>query len=172
MRSGELHGLRWKNIDFERNLIFICESYTYGEQQDSTKTDGSVRDIQMSSIVREALLDQRQRTLSISEYVFCNRDGLPLDTTNVTNRIWYPLLRHLGLSLRRPYQTRHTAATLWLASGEHPEWVARQLGHTNTQMLFQTYSRYIPNATRQDGSAIESLIQSCAIQENTHDFRA
>ena len=53
---------------------------------------------------------------------------------------------------------RHTAATLWLASGEAPEWIARQLGHTSTQMLFKTYSRFVPNLTRQDGSAIDRLL--------------
>lgn len=57
-------------------------------------------------------------------------------------------------------QTRHTAATLWLASGEAPEWIARQLGHTSTEMLFRTYSRYVPNLTRQDGSAFERLLAS------------
>jgi integrase len=53
---------------------------------------------------------------------------------------------------------RHTAATLWLASGEAPEWIARQLGHANTQMLFSVYSRFVPNMTRQDGSAIDRLL--------------
>ena len=55
---------------------------------------------------------------------------------------------------------RHTAATLWLASGEAPEWIARQLGHTSTEMLFRVYSRYVPNLTRQDGSAMERLLAS------------
>jgi integrase len=55
---------------------------------------------------------------------------------------------------------RHTAATLWLASGEAPEWVARQLGHSSTQMLFTVYSRFVPNMTRQDGSAIDRLLAS------------
>jgi integrase len=55
---------------------------------------------------------------------------------------------------------RHTAATLWLAAGESPEWIARQLGHTSTQMLFKVYSRYVPNLTRQDGSAIDRLLVS------------
>lgn len=77
---------------------------------------------------------------------------------NVTKRVWYPLLRYLGLEKRRPYQTRHTAATLLLASGENPEWVARVLGHTSTEMLFKVYSRYIPNLTRMDGSAFENLV--------------
>jgi len=68
------------------------------------------------------------------------------------------ILRHLGLALRNPYQTRHTAATLWLTSGEAPEWIARQLGHSNTEMLFRVYSRYVPNLTRRDGSAFERLL--------------
>ena len=57
----------------------------------------------------------------------------------------------------RPYQTRHTAATLWLAAGENPEWIARQLGHS-AQMLFSTYARFVPNLTRRDGSAFEALL--------------
>jgi integrase len=55
---------------------------------------------------------------------------------------------------------RHTAATLWLASGEAPEWIARQLGHASTEMLFRIYSRYVPNLTRRDGSAFERLLAS------------
>lgn len=84
----------------------------------------------------------------------------------MTKRVWYPLLSYLGLTKRRPYQTRHTAATLLLASGENPEWVARLLGHSSTEMLFNVYSRYIPNATRQDGSAFDRLIQ----QQTSSEF--
>ena len=86
------------------------------------------------------------------------RTGGPLNHNNLTKRVWYPLLRHLGFRKRRPYQTRHTAATLWLAAGENPEWIARQMGHTTTEMLFRVYSRYVPNLTRRDGSAFERLL--------------
>ncbi len=54
---------------------------------------------------------------------------------------------------------RHTAATLWLASGEAPEWIANQLGHNSTEMLFRVYSRYVPNLTRRDGSAMERMLK-------------
>jgi len=47
---------------------------------------------------------------------------------------------------------------LWIASGESPEWVAHQMGHTTTEMLFSVYSRYVPNLTRRDGSAFEQLL--------------
>jgi integrase len=114
----------------------------------------------MSELVYQALQSQQLSTAEVSEYVFCNLAGQPLNHNNVTKRVWYPLLRHLGLRIRCPYQTRHTAATLWLAAGENPEWIARQLGHANTEMLFTTYSRYIPNLTRRDGSAFESMLAS------------
>ena len=157
MRTGEVDGLKWKYVDFESRLILIRETVVGGEEE-YTKTDSSQRDIQMSQLVYDALKTQAQATGKLSAFVFCNRDGNPLDHKNVTNRVWYPLLRHLNLKKRRPYQCRHTAATLWLASGEAPEWIARQLGHTTTEMLFRVYSRYVPNLTRRDGSAFERLL--------------
>ncbi len=158
MRTGELHGLKWKYVDFERRQILVRETFVRGAM-DYTKTDGSQREIAMSAPVCEALLAQRQHT-GDQAFVFCTANGSPLDNDNFTNRVWYPLLRHLGLDIRRPYQTRHTCATLWLAAGENPEWVARQLGHVDTTMLFKTYSRFIPNLTRTDGSAFNALLSS------------
>jgi len=166
MRTGEAHGLKWKYVDFTNRLILIRETFVLGEDE-YTKTDSSQRDIQMSQVVFEALQRQRRATAKLSEYVFCNREGKPLDNKNFSDRVWYPLLRHLGLARRRPYQMRHTAATLWLASGEAPEWIARQLGHSSTEMLFRVYSRYVPNLTRRDGSAIDRLLTSRLIGEST-----
>jgi len=158
MRTGEVHGLKWKYIDFERRLIMVRESIVLNEE-DELKTDGSMRDIQMNEMVVQAMKAQYQATGKLSEYVFCTRSGKPIDNQNFLNRVWSPLLRHLGLEHRRAYQMRHTAATLWLAAGEAPEWIARQLGHTSTEMLFRVYSRYVPNLTRRDGSAMDRLLK-------------
>ncbi len=157
MRTSEIHGLRWKNVDFDSRQIMVYEAWVK-DKMELTKNDGSNREIHMSQLVFDALQEQHKVTGKY-EYVFCNRKGLPLCNHNVTDRVWYPLLRHLNLEKRRPYQTRHTAATLWLASGESPEWIARQMGHSTTEMLFRVYSRYVPNLTRNDGSAFERLIE-------------
>jgi integrase len=159
MRTAEANGLKWKYVDFERRLIYIRETFVLGED-DYTKTDGSQRDIQMSQPVFDALKSQYEATGQLSEYVFCNLVGTPLDNKNFSDRVWYPLLRHLDLKARRPYQMRHTCATLWLASGEAPAWIAAQLGHTNTTLLHSVYARWVPNLTRQDGSAMERLLAS------------
>lgn len=156
LRTGEIDGLKWKYVDFARRQILIRETIVDGRVE-YTKTDGSQREVPMLGPVFESLKAQFEAT-GAYEYVFCNRSGAPLEHSNIRKRIWYPTLSLLGLARRRPYETRHTCATLLLASGENPEWVARFLGHTTTEMLFKVYSRFIPNATRQDGSAFERLV--------------
>jgi hypothetical protein len=159
MRTGEVDGLGWEHIDWANRKIRVRRTLYRGRLL-PPKTEWSVRDIDLLPPVLEVLRDQRAITGQTSAFVFCTRTGRPFDHTNVTKRVWYPTLDRLGLARRTPYQTRHTTATLWLASGENPEWIARQLGHANTAMLFQRYSRFIPNLTRQDGSAFLRLLEA------------
>jgi integrase len=155
MRSGEVHGLKWKYVDFERRQILVRESLVRGEMTD-TKTQDSSRDIRMSAQVYAALQEQHKRTGRF-DFVFCSGKGQPLSINNVDNRVWRPLLRHLGLEHRRMYQTRHTAATLWLSAGENPLWVAQMLGHVDTTMVLSKYARYQKDLTRRDGSAFDAV---------------
>ena len=157
MRTSEIDGLTWENIDFNRREIVIKQALVKGKMV-PPKTQESYRAIQMSPWVFDALKDQQAITYKRSEYVFCAHTGSPLDYNNINKQVWHPTLRLLGLKTRNAYQTRHTAATLWLAAGESPEWIASQMGHSTTKMLFNTYSRYVPNMTRQDGSAFEALV--------------
>ena len=158
MRTGEINGLKWKYVDFEHEVIRVREVFSAGEAEENAKTESSIRDIPMLPMVKDALMQHWEARDPDNEYVFTTREGNPIDAHNFANRIWYPLLRYLELEKRRPYQTRHTTATLMLASGENPEWIARLMGHTNTQMLFTVYSRFVPNLTRQDGLAFSGLV--------------
>mgnify|MGYP003634998732 CR=1 FL=1 len=158
LRTGEVDGLIWDNVDFGERLIHIHQSLVRGKVG-PTKTSGSHRTIAMSQRVYDALRVQWDYSGEKSLFVFCARNGEPLNHRNVTRRVWYPLLSSLSLPKRNPYQSRHTAATLWLAAGESPEWIARQLGHANTSMLFRVYSRYVPNLVGRDGAAFEQLLQ-------------
>ncbi len=165
MRTGEINGLKWKHVDFENEVIRIREVFSGGEVEENAKTEGSIRDIPMLPMVKNALKQHWAERDPENEYVFTTRGGNPIDAHNFANRIWYPLLRFLDLEKRRPYQTRHTTATLMLASGENPEWIARLMGHTNTQMLFTVYSRYVPNLTRKDGLAFSGLVHGAPINK-------
>ena len=158
LRSSEINGLQWKYVDFERRQILIRHAWV-GPELIYTNNDGSFRTIEMSELVYDALLLQKKVT-GCTDFVFCTCKLTPLNGNNFARRVWKPLLSYLDIRYRRPYQTRHTAATLWLASGESPEWIARQMGHTSTEMLFSVYSRFVPNLTRQDGTAMERLLSA------------
>lgn len=157
MRTSEIDGLKWKYVFFDRREIVVEETLVHG-LEDTPKTATSYRSIQMNQLVFDALQEQWKKTGHLDGFVFQSKRGEPVRYRNVNNRVWYPTLDRAGLKRRNPYQTRHTAATLWLASGESPEWIARQMGHSNTKMLFTVYSRYVPNLTRQDGSAFDRLL--------------
>lgn len=157
LRTGEVHGLKWQYVGFERRIIQVRESLVAGEMTD-TKTNASYRDIPMSPQVYAALRDQERRTKGM-EFVFCNIEGNPLSIQNVTSRVWRPCLNMCSIPYRRLYQTRHTAATLWLAAGENIMWVSKMLGHSDHTVTLQKYISYIPDITRRDRPAFDALIE-------------
>lgn len=161
LRSGEVNGLRWDQIDFQAGGLRVSCARVRG-QQTLPKNEYSERDIPLTRPLHVALQAQWQLTGSADGFVFQTRRGLPIDTSNFSNRDWPRILVRAGLAPRRPYQTRHTAATLMLAAGEDPQWIANVLGHADCQMLWRVYSRYIPNLTRQDGSAFASTVERLA----------
>lgn len=80
----------------------------------------SKRAVQILAIVDRALRGQWAASPVRSPWVFSNRDGGPLDITNLRERVWRPALRRATLRARTQHQTRHTFATLMLELGESP----------------------------------------------------
>ena len=64
-------------------------------------------------------------------------------------RIFKPLLKRAELPDIRLYDLRHTFATLWLESGEHPKILQEILGHSRISVTLYTYSHVIPHTQRE-----------------------
>ena len=153
LRPSEQVALKWGAIDDE--FIHVELSRVYGREKSDLKTEESRRRIQIRPGIQTWLDKQREMTAHIgSPYVFINTQGRPI-LQDKLREIWARVMKKAGIPYRRMYETRHTFSSWALAAGETPEWVARTLGHVDTSMVYRTYGRYIPNLTRQDGSAFE-----------------
>ncbi|MDQ1340967.1 MAG: integrase [Campylobacterota bacterium] len=144
VRVGECLGLKWDDINWNSREIYIQRTRNAkGEMKPKTKE--SVRLIPIFASLIPFLQNQYTKTGMRSEYVFVTQFGEPYFTSNkIMIYKWTPLLKSLGLKHRRLYDLRHTFATNMLNSGNFTAMqIAKWLGHTNTQMLFTKYARYI-----------------------------
>ncbi len=57
-------------------------------------------------------------------------------------RVWMPTLAKAGVPYQRPYDLRHSFASLLLHEGRSVIYVARQLGHS-AQLTMRTYGHVI-----------------------------
>ena len=153
LRPSEQVAIKWQAVDNE--YVHIELSRVRNREKANLKTEESRRSIAIRPEMAKTLETQKQMTEGVeSPYVFINTEGRPI-LQDKLRELWSRAMKKSGLKYRRMYETRHTFATWALAAGELPEWVARTLGHVDTSMVHRTYSRYIPNLTRKDGSALE-----------------
>ena len=146
MRSGEILGLKWEDLDFNSMQIYIRHTRSgFGEQR--LKTDGSYRTIPISKILIPHIIEQARRTKLLDKQVFLNQYNRAYKDSSVINdHFWKNLLKDCSIAYRRIYNTRHTFATNMLISGDYSVMeVARWLGHTSIQMVIQNYAKFIPS---------------------------
>lgn len=171
LRPSEQVALKWVAVD--DNFIYIELSRVRNREKEDLKTEDSRRRIEIRPAMRDVLLKQWEQTKGFSSpYVFINTFGRPI-LQDKLREMWSRVIKKSSIRYRRMYECRHTFASWALAAGETPEWVARTLGHVNTSMVYKTYGRYIPNLTRQDGSAFERLYvksTSESLDTNRHNF--
>jgi len=148
LRPSEMIAVKWGKVDWARSQIRIDTAKTYGREK-GTKT-GTIRDVDLTPRALEALVAMKAFTFmkGLDCPIFANpATGLPW-ATDEYQRVTYftPALKRLGIRHRGAVQTRHTFATTGLMGGINPAYIARQMGHANTAMLFTVYSRWIDSA--------------------------
>ncbi len=92
------------------------------------------------------------------KFVFRNGvSGEPWHASSV-GRWFTGHLKRAGVRHRGPNQCRHTFASQALSSYVPVEWVARQLGHTDTTMVKKHYGRWIPSDTRSMAGMVSQMM--------------
>jgi integrase len=157
LRTGELIALCWSDIDWEKGSVCVRRAITRKEES-STKTDAGVRYVRLYPPAITALENQKSFTINKAFRIFHNpKTKKPwIDDGQIRKRFWIPALKSAGVRYRCPYQTRHTFASSLLTANEHPAWIAQQLGHTNSSVMFDKYARWIPEMFPNAGDKINA----------------
>jgi integrase len=164
MRRGEILALRWKHVDFDRNVVRVVESL---EQVSGSalrfkapKTD-KARSITLPSFATDELRrlkrNQAEELLALgirqtpTTLVCARADGNPLQPRSLTHEFGRLVKRIPGLPRVRFHDLRHGHATQLLLAGIHPKIAQERLGHSTISTTLDLYS-HVTNTMQADAA--------------------
>jgi integrase len=178
-RRGELCGLRWSDVDFEKCVLLVRRSVSDlpGRVEIRSTKTGHIRKMALDSATLTVLGLLRERTearsanlgvkLNPDAYIWSSSsDGLsPLRPGSVTTR-FIALRNDLGLKHIRLHHLRHFAATVMLAGGVDVRTVAGRLGHSRPTLTLQTYAHVMDATDRQAAEVVGGSISRTRSADN------
>lgn len=171
LRPGEVTGLRWSDVDFDRHQVTIARGIQYSDgayHVRETKTR-QVRTIPLPAVAERALRSQRMNQLweqgeastwTDQDLVFTNREGGPVHPPYARRRL-QAVLERAGLPRLTLYQLRHTGATLLLHLGVPIEQIREIMGHSTIQMTLG-YARVSEELQRQAMDRLDAFLETGA----------
>ncbi|MQB00399.1 MAG: tyrosine-type recombinase/integrase [Actinobacteria bacterium] len=171
MRRGEVLGLRWQDIDFDRRRLAIRHtiiSIDYRVEISEPKTARGRRSVALDggtvAALRAHRAAQNQEKLMLGEayrdagLVFCRADGTPVHPDRFT-QMFDKHVKECDLPRIRLHDLRHTHATLALAAGIHSKVVSERLGHSTVAFTMDVYSHAIPSMEAEAAETIAKLVR-------------
>jgi len=121
MRQGEILGIQWKDVDFERRRILLHETKN-GERRASPLVGHAC----------ELIKDLAKVRRFDNPYVFPSKRQ---DKPASIRKSWEAVIRKSGLEDFRFHDLRHTAASYLAMNGATLAEIAEVLGHKTLQMV-------------------------------------
>lgn len=157
-RRSEVLGLKWHNIDFENETIWIRETLQQSTKEISgqsnytseTKTESSNRTLPMIPKVKQLLLEQKERQernreflktgYIESDYVCTFDNGKELTPNYLTKKFHLLIKKQNEFPQIRFHDLRHSVASNLLNDGFTTVQVAEWLGHSSSTTTLKFYA--------------------------------
>ena len=172
MRRGELVGLKWEDLDFERRTIRIVRSLV-DQVAGKPKTESSRKPLPMSDDLAQALGQWREQTsyAKHSDWVFASPSTFgekPYWPDMILRRHILPAAKRLGIAKRIGWHTfRRTAATLLMASGSSLKTTQELLRHATADITMELYAQAVTEEKRAAQNQLSALFAGAATQGAT-----
>jgi integrase len=143
LRSSELRGLRWQDVDFDKKVINVCQRADARHRIGRCKSKAAYRSIPVPPVALTALKEWRlacPRGEANLDLVFPNRLGRVESRTTFGERVLPRIFKAAGVQTRYAMHAfRHAAVSLWIETGHNPKKIQYLAGHSSIQI---TYDRY------------------------------
>jgi integrase len=163
LRCGELIGLRWQDIDFERGTIRIVRSLV-DHVEGQPKTEASRKPLPLSPQLSQTLLQWRSVAsfAGPENWVFASPASfgkMPYWPGTILVRHIKPAAQRLGITKTIGWHTfRRTYATLLSASGASVTTTMELMRHANPSVTFGLYAQAVTEEKRRAQNALASLV--------------
>jgi integrase len=165
LRQGEILGLQWSDIDYDKNVLHVRRNLKKDKSGFSKlKTAGSRRTISLSPLTITMLKEQQskvdvERERLLEKYqdnnlVVCTSLGTPAKASKVLHA-WNRLCEDYKPADEPDitfHDLRHQSASIMLNEGEDIRVVSKRLGHATVMTTLDVYSHLLPTA--QEGAAL------------------
>ncbi|MFF4973107.1 tyrosine recombinase XerC [Streptomyces sp. NPDC001083] len=153
LRRGEVLGLTWKSVDFERGELYVDHQIQRAGRQilhRETKTEDSDDFLPLPALCLKALRMRHGQQAGDRAaagdlwqdshgLIFTTKYGTPIEPGNLT-RMFALRARRAGLRMIPLRNTRHTCSSLLVALKVHPKVAQRILRHSQIAMTMEVYA--------------------------------
>jgi len=165
LRRGELRGLRWKDVDFERNLIRVERGWDDREGEIEPKSRAGRRRVPLAEPLRSVLIEHRLSQASgAEELVFTGQAGRPFCSGWVAERVanvWRArVLEPIGL-----HECRHNYAAFMIAAGVNAKALSTYMGHSSITITLDRYGHLMPGNEREAADMLTGYLSRATTRD-------
>jgi integrase len=177
MRQGELFGLKWLDIEWNKEIIHIRRQVQRVPKRglifNEPKTHAGRRTIRLGQNVLQALRGHKERQIVEKavagnywqdlDLVFPSTRGTPMDQSNLL-KDYYNTLKRAGLPRIRFHDLRHTAASLMISHDIPINVVSKILGHSKPSVTLDIYAHVYTGRQDEAAQLMDDLVTSIPVK--------
>ena len=160
LRRGELRALDWADIDLERNLIHVHQSWDPQAGMIPPKSRAGTRQVPIPTVLRTHLLSHHlHQGRPHKGFVFANKHSRPFDpgtTLTRARKSW----KAAGLRQITLHECRHSYAAYMIAAGINAKALSTYMGHTSITVTLDRYGHLLPGNEQQAANALDNWLIS------------
>jgi integrase len=178
LRRGELRALRWSDVDLAARTIRVERGWDDVEaERDEVKSDAGRRTVPILDLLAGELVDHGLRTARSGDDLVFGREAREAFEPSTVRRLALAAWEQANAKVREQaqrdardvepaelhdpiglHESRHTFASMLIASGANAKVIQSVMGHATIQMTFDRYGHLMPGGLEEAAAAANAYL--------------